>query len=209
MRILGFAHITISLPTRQKDLVDKLFDKELSYETIENNSKKLELMEFKDKLHHISLEMNGIEICLYDSASSTSYSKMREVLNAISSNGVSSVHFNFWLDARLITFLGLHGKMYDDEMVFRLESFPLMKSASFSKRTDSVACLITNRFLDTPGIASLAFYTDSILSKVDCEREQIDYLEPFKVCFPNRYFLVQILKIGGTNVELISRYGNH
>lgn len=205
MKILGFAHVTFCLSTRQKYLGNHLFGKTLNYEGIENNPSKFLLMEFEDRLHYISLPAPGIEICLYDSAALTSLWHMREIVSYLSIDREGNCNIKFSLNNSLKRFLSSRGKLIEGQSALKLAASPFMRTISFSKDTDGATPFRTNRFLDTPGIVSLAFFVDSMLSEIECEREEIEHFEPFPVNFVDRGFVVQILKIEGVNIELICR----
>jgi len=208
VKILGFAHLAICFSTRQRNLVNQFFRRTLNYELIENHPKKYGFMKFHDKSHRISLEVPGIEICLYDHTSLVSISRLHEILDPISVGNVGDFCIDSGLDLRFRTFLGTHGKLIENDLGMKLVSSPFMKSLTFKKRTNCPEHFRTNRFLDTPGVASVAFYADTMLTEEECVQQNIEYMEPFGVHFESRSFLVQVFKIGGVNVELISRPRN-
>jgi hypothetical protein len=205
LKILGFAHVSICLSIQQKNLFDLFFSQQISYEIIANNVIKHNFMEFRDKLHHISLEVPGFELCLYESTSLISHSELHSSLKPFSFINANHFHIESLLDQHLHSFLKKYGRLIDEKANIKLISYPAMKNLSFGKQNSKTNYFKTNGFLDSPGIVSVAFYTNSSLCKEECERERITYQEPFRVDFENRFFEVQLLKIGGANVELISR----
>lgn len=208
MKILGFAHLTISFSTRQQNVVNQFFRRTLNYELIENHPTKYGLMKSRDKLHRISLEVPGIEICLYEHTSLVSIPKLHEILDHISVGDIGDFCIDSGLDMRFGKFLGMHGKLIENDLGMKLVSSPFMKSLTFKNRTNFPKHFRTNKFLDTPGVASVAFYVDTMLTEEECIKQNIEYIKPFVVFFESRSFLIQVFKVGGVNVELISRPRN-
>lgn len=204
MKILGFAHVSICFSTQQMYLINNFLNRTLSYESVKNNKMKFNFMESQDELHRISLDIPGMEICLYESASIVSPSELQEICSALTLSNAGSVQIDSLPDKYLKDFLYRFGKVIDRETSIEVKGFPLMRNLCFIKNHDSLF-FKTNHFVDNPGLASLALYTDSVLDKDDCLSLGIDYWDAFPVHFNNRSFLVQILRIGGVNVELIAR----
>ena len=205
MKILAFSHLTFCLPEEAKSFGKDIFGN--GTETrVQNHANKKIFMDGQTSTHYLYWNKIGIEVTSYLNTR-FNYPDSRNLAYKFLTDYASAPYqVKICYSPEFISFLNEFGRLEKiGKNGFLLKGVGVFKDFKIFKDCTSPFSK-PNQYLDEAGLSGIAVYIDSIAESMELTKTLGEVKsEPYKVCLRNRKFQVQFIKIGGVNIELLSR----
>lgn len=205
MKILAFSHLTFSLPEEAKSFGKDIFGNGTEIE-VQNHANKKIFMKGESATHYLYWNKIGIEITSYLNTRFNFPDSRRLAYKFLANYASVPYQIKICYSSEFISFLKEFGrleKINNDEFLLKgigvFKDFKILHDCTgpFSK---------PNQYLDEAGLSAIAVYIDSVADSIQFGNALVEVKsKPYEVCLGNRKFQVQFVKIGGVNIELLSR----
>jgi len=173
---------------------------------VQNHVNKKIFMEGEDPTHYLYWNKNGIEVTSYLNTRFNSPDGRDLAYKFLATYASAPYQINMCYSSEFVSFLkefgrlekiGNNGFLLKGAGVFK--DFKILSDCTnpFSK---------PNQYLDEPGLSAIAVYIDSVAESIQFGNALGEIkTKPYEVCLGDKKFQVQFVKIGGVNIELLSR----
>ena len=200
LTILGFAHLTFTLPMEYYPLKDFNLT---NFQNIVNHPQKKLFMLGDSELHNIALNGNGIEITYYEKLSNQNVELVKKSIANFNISNIISQNFN----NHIFEFL-LHSSHKNSRNNHNSISIGGVGRLNHVTLAYSETAFIFERYLDSVGTTGLAFYVDNfqVIQKfVPPIGLEIYFSEPFEIFIGVNKFMIMFAKYKGVNFEFLKK----
>lgn len=205
MKILAFSHLTFCLPEEAKSFGKDIFGNGTEVR-VQNHANKKIFMEEESTTHYLYWNKIGIEVTSYLNTKFNSPDSREFAYKFLTDYASAPYQIKICYSPEFISFLNEFGRLVKiDNHGFLLKGVGVFKDFKiFNDCTGPFSR--PNRYLDEAGLSGIAVYIDSVAESIQFGKTLGEIKsEPYEVSLGNREFKVQFIKIGGVNIELLSR----
>ena len=205
MKILAFSHLTFCLPEEAKSFGKDIFGNGTEVRVQNHENKKI-FMEGESSTHYLYWNKIGIEVTSYLNTRFYSSDSHKLAYKFLTDYASVPYQIKICYSPEFISFLNEFGRLEKiDNNGFLLKGVGVFKDFKIFKDCTSPFSN-PNQYLDEAGLSGIAFYIESFAKSVQFGKTLGEVKsEPYEVSLGNRKFQVQFIKIGGVNIELLSR----
>lgn len=205
MKILAFSHLTFCLPEEAKSFGKDIFGNGTEVR-VQNHANKKIFMEEESSTHYLYWNKIGIEVTAYLNTRFNSPASRELAYKFLTDYAIAPYQIKMCYSPEFISFLNEFGRLEKiDNHGFLLKGVGIFKDFKiFNDCTGPFSK--PNQYLDEAGLSGIAVYIDSVAESIKFGKTLGEIKsEPYEVWLENRKFQVQFIKIGGVNIELLSR----
>lgn len=205
MKILAFSHLTFCLPEEVKSFGKDIFGNGTEVR-VQNHANKKIFMKGQSSAHYLYWNKIGIEVTSYLNTRFNHPDSRNLAYKFLTDYASAPYQVKICYSPEFISFLNEFGKLEKIEknsFLFKgvgvFKDFKIFNDCAspFSK---------PNQYLDEAGFSGIAVYTDSVAEDMELAKTLAEVKsQPYEVWLRNRKFQVQFIRIGGVNIELLSR----
>jgi hypothetical protein len=205
MKILAFSHLTFTLPREATSFGNDIFGNSTEIE-VQNHANKKIFMGSESATHYLYWNKIGIEITSYHNTKFNFPESHRLAYEFLANYANVPYQIKICYSPEFISFLKEFGRLKK----IRNKEFLLKGVGVFNDLKILHDCTgpfsRPNQYLDEAGLSAIALYVDSVAESIQFGNTFVELKsKPYEVCLGSRKFQVQFVKIGGVNIELLSR----